>query len=294
MRRFYVRRFWRIAPLFYVMMAYYVLYFWLANGTLVSFRSLITSATFTFNLVPQQVTGFVFASWSIGVEMLFYAFFPVLILLVSSLTRAFLAFVAATFIVALWSDAFSDATGVLRSFGSFSLVAHLHYFAAGMLAFFVWREIRWTPRRHRAFTALAIFTLAGLMFMASPLHQALGKTVFTAAWACAFIALILGLSFERASAPLRFASQLGEASFSLYLLHPAIIALMMQGGVYDWVYSVSPGNFSAYATSLAATLAVLFPLSMLTYEHIERRFYWGRKPRHENAVAGEAAREIGR
>ncbi|WP_439501964.1 acyltransferase family protein [Aminobacter ciceronei] len=276
-RRFYNRRFWRIAPLFYVMMAYYVVYLSLMYGAPPSLSEAITSATFTFNLIPSHVTGFVYASWSIGVEMLFYAIFPVALLAISNLARATVAFVLSVFIVDLWIGAFAGSDGVLKNLGNFSLIAHIHYFSGGMLTFFVWREVTWTPTLRRAHAIVATGMLVGLIFMSGYLHQIFGKPILTAVWATAFGILILGLSFERASAPLRTASQLGEASFSLYLLHPAIIALMTRVGLYDWLYSTLPGDLSAYIACLAVTLAALFPLSMLTYEHIERRFYQGRE-----------------
>lgn len=274
-RRFYVRRFWRIAPLFYLMMVYYVGYLWVAAHHLVSVQSLLTSATFTFNLLPQHVTGFVFASWSIGVEMLFYAIFPVLVLLNSSLKRAVVIFAASVFVVIIWTEAFAGTEGNLRNFGSFSIVGHLHYFAGGMLAFFIWQTVRWTPMLHRLVTAAATAFLVSLIFVSQYLMQWMPHPALTAVWAVGLMALVLGLSFERASAPLWFAVRLGEASFSLYLLHPAIIALMIHSGVYKWLYSVVPGHFLGYTASLGVTLAVLFPLSLLTYEQVEKRFHSG-------------------
>jgi len=275
MRRFYVRRFWRIAPLFYAMMVYYFAFLWIVTGRPVSLTAVAASATFTFNLMPQHVTGFVFASWSIGVEMLFYAVFPVLVLLVTNIWRAAAAFALAVLINPVWHDAFVGATGALQQFGTFSLVAHLHYFAAGILAYFVWREIRWNAVLHRSFAGMAMLGLLALVFVSPQLHGLIGRPLTTAVWAVAFVVLILGLSFEQASPRLQFAVRLGEASFSLYLLHPAIIALMMKGGVYEAIYSAVPGAFAGYLASLAVTVAMLFPLSIFTYHQIERRFYVG-------------------
>jgi len=277
MRRFYARRFWRIAPLFYAMMVYYFAFLWIVTGRPVSLTAVAASATFTFNLMPQHVTGFVFASWSIGVEMLFYAVFPILVFLITNIWRAAAAFALAVLINAVWHDAFVGATGALQQFGSHSIVAHLHYFAAGILAYFVWRELRWTPALYRTLASAAALALLILIFASPEIQRLVGKPLLTAVWAVAFVVLILGLSFERAAPALGPAVRLGEASFSLYLLHPAIISMMMKGGLYDAIYGVAPNDFAAYISCLAATLSCLFLLSIFTYRHIERRFYAGTK-----------------
>lgn len=54
---FYMRRFFRIAPLFYCMMMVYVAYFWIVRGDFVPLSQLILSATFTFNLIPGYTEG---------------------------------------------------------------------------------------------------------------------------------------------------------------------------------------------------------------------------------------------
>ena len=129
-RHFYARRFFRIAPLFYLMMAVYLAQSWI-RGTGVPAAQVLSSATFTFNLIPGHSESFVWAAWSIGVEMLFYAVFPFIMILITNLWRAGLFFVGAVWIAALWEHGFQGASGQIQSFATYSLVAHIHYFAAG-------------------------------------------------------------------------------------------------------------------------------------------------------------------
>lgn len=272
-QKFYIRRFWRIAPLFYVMMTYYVTYLWVAHGAVVSIRSFITSATFTFNLVPQEVTGFVYASWSIGVEMVFYAVFPLALLVIRGLKGATVVFALAVGISSLWREAFAGTVGALGNFGNFSFIAHAHYFAAGILAYFVWCKVEWTSAKRKAATVGSIFFLIGIGVWSARLHTIGGPALILAAWALGFATLVLGLSFQRAGKGLRLVSRLGETSFSLYLLHPAIIAMMMKTGLYERVYRAMPSPTLGYLGCLAMTFLLLFPLALQTYKHIEQRFY---------------------
>ena len=158
-RRFYARRFFRIAPLFYLMMAVYLAQFWIL-GIGVPASQVLSSATFTFNLIPGHSESFVSAAWSIGVEMLFYAIFPFILMLITNLCRAGLFFIGAVWIAALWEHGFQGASGQIQSFATFSLVAHIPYFAAGILAYFLWCMVRWSPLLHRMVIAGSLIGIA--------------------------------------------------------------------------------------------------------------------------------------
>src|SRR4051812_47423816 len=69
---FYIRRLARIAPLLYFMLAVHLALIWFVYGITHSLSTVVLNAAFLFNLVPPLVDGIVPASWSIGVEMMFY------------------------------------------------------------------------------------------------------------------------------------------------------------------------------------------------------------------------------
>jgi len=58
-RKFYIRRFFRIVPLFYFMILLYTIFLWVVYNRPVSALDIITSSTFIFNLIPGYSTGFV-------------------------------------------------------------------------------------------------------------------------------------------------------------------------------------------------------------------------------------------
>jgi peptidoglycan/LPS O-acetylase OafA/YrhL len=73
-----VSRFFRIAPLFYLLVLATWLYAFRRFGIRHGWDEIALSVTFLFNLVPGCETGVVRASWTVGVEMLFYLVFPFL------------------------------------------------------------------------------------------------------------------------------------------------------------------------------------------------------------------------
>ncbi|HEX3060186.1 MAG TPA: acyltransferase family protein, partial [Usitatibacter sp.] len=85
-----VKRFFRIAPLFYVLVAWAIY-----RGGRPDWATLAANLTFTFNLVPGMHLSLVWAGWSVGVEMLFYLVFPFLLVSLGRISWAFAAFAAA-------------------------------------------------------------------------------------------------------------------------------------------------------------------------------------------------------
>jgi peptidoglycan/LPS O-acetylase OafA/YrhL len=79
---FYVRRLFRIAPMFYLAIVFFVVVNRLGPNMYapdgVGLRHILMSATFTHGLMPDTITSLVPGSWSIADEMMFYAAFPLL------------------------------------------------------------------------------------------------------------------------------------------------------------------------------------------------------------------------
>lgn len=263
------RRFFRIAPLFYTMIVIYAAYLYLEYGAVPDLSLILSSVLFVFNMIPQHVTGHVWASWSIGVEMLFYLLLPVLLMVVTSFWKAAVLFVVSVFLTAMWAKGFAAAPPPLQNFGQFFIVAHASYFAAGILGYFVWRAIRLraTLAQQVLVGQLLLLASAGatlwLMTVGSALTDAHGGLAATKlAWA-------VGIALSPVTALVnRVTTTLGRASFSLYLLHPLVIGLLKRRHAYDWFYETLPEAL-AFALSIALTLVILVPLSLVTFRYIE-------------------------
>src|SRR5580658_858049 len=89
---FYIRRFFRIAPLFYVMIGVYLYTFGEKPVSVVLANLLFVN---NFMLPDDAYASIVAAGWSISVEMLFYAVFPVFFLVARDLKSALLLAVGA-------------------------------------------------------------------------------------------------------------------------------------------------------------------------------------------------------
>jgi peptidoglycan/LPS O-acetylase OafA/YrhL len=170
-RNFYIRRLFRIVPLFYCLLAVTFFrdgYYWHVKH---SVNEIVINACMVFNLLPQYSTGIVWASWTIGVEMLFYLMFPLVVKAASRVARLVVCFIA-TLIVALifylgvqHTDLPADLRGQYVATG---LAMHLPVFVLGIAAYAL--------HRSKLFTQWGSVRVGGiLVVMALILHLVSGQ-----------------------------------------------------------------------------------------------------------------------
>lgn len=276
---YYRRRFFRIAPLFYFVMIAYIPFCWLMWGTTIPLSQFISSGLFVFNFIPEHASGFVMASWSIGVEMAFYAILPVLIFALTTLTRAAAFFIGSAFVSAMWLKGFEGTTGAMATFGNYSLVGYLVFFAAGICAFWAWEHLRKLgPLVGACILCASVLAIVGLTALPNE-ASALATSVMPenarggikVMWAISLASAVLGISLYAPPVLVGpFVRLMGEASFSIYLWHPVVIVMMDRIGIYAWLYAHLNGTSNPFFASLLLTLAVLLPLSIASYRLIER------------------------
>jgi len=271
-RAFYLRRLFRIAPLYYAALAFQLAANYPPGWSLAHPGELLLNLAFLFNLSPPHVEGIALASWSIGVEMLFYALFPLLLALVRN-TAAALAFALASAVAAVaYAVALKSAGGAPASFIQHSLLFNLPYFGFGLAAFHLWRGA--VPAAGRWVLAAAVIGMAGLWLAAGPLAaqiaQPLGDAIYQTAWALPLAALCLGMALAPPALLSNRATQfLGKISFSLYLAHPHVIGWLRDGGLYDRVRALPGGSGAHFAAAVLLTAAVVIPLAWALYRLIE-------------------------
>ena len=271
LKSFFVHRFFRIAPLFYFWLV--VTYFRDAFvfHTLSSFGKVATSVLFVFNFVPGWQEGIVWASWTIGVEMLFYLLFPLIYFRCDTWIRkaALLLFLLFVYSCAqvLMLYGFADPALAAR-YLMFSIVKHLPVFVLGMLVFDAFTRLKreGNPRRD-----LGIACICGFLVVFS---AAIGGRLQTAVvdsdyWtAVAYGLLLIGLWL----APLGFVvnratAYLGKISYSVYLAHPVVILLLLP--IYPRIYDWRIGTSLKFVIATAMTTAAVLCVASVTFKLIE-------------------------
>ncbi len=139
--RFYVRRVFRIVPLFYAWIAATCVRDALCFHLWHSPQEVLLNISFAFNFVPGQEQGFVWASWTLAVEMTFYLFFPLILHYVRDLPKAVVFLLGSLLLSSMyrWFALFLDIPDASRdSFMKLSFLNMLPVFACGLVAYFLY------------------------------------------------------------------------------------------------------------------------------------------------------------
>lgn len=290
-RRFFVRRLFRIAPLYFLalLVAYLFggfyhrllvdIYAAIGQGFDRPFREcratlpidILLHITFLYGLIPCSAASNVLPDWSLSLEMQFYALFPLLFLALTRSRGILLALISV-----LVAGVFQHSVGIysidpskLISFPQPSILPlRINCFVAGMtMAMLVWKQSRdlWLL----AATVIAITLFQRLTFIAIALCFLLmivARANMWLTWNSRYLAPLRAAEAILTSRGLRF---LGDISFGVYLVHLLvllpIVSLLNQ---FVWFLAFD-GAFKFVLVSFAALPPVIL-LSWLLHRCVER------------------------
>lgn len=294
-----LHRFFRIAPLFYVLIVLTVIRDHIIFHATHPWWVILSSGTFLFNLIPAQQEGFVWASWTIGVEMLFYVAFPFIYMRTKNLWQA-ISFLLATMLLWWACDLVLSYLNLspeaVTSYRQWFFPKFLPEFAFGAIAFFIIQKaLPWSHEHQEISSSLGMMLLLAAAFLYLSVLKGAGyfglpDPRYANALCCLIVVIALALRSVKLLVN-RLTRLMGEISYSLYLNHPTLVLLL--GPAYKWIYAHA-GNLSlAFVACCLLTYGILIPFSMFTYKFIERpgvklgkRFYASLERRY--AVAGPA------
>ena len=269
---FAARRIFRIAPLFYVILLVSLLRDRFVFGAEHTLSSVAANIFFVFNLWPGHEEGIAWASWTIGVEMLFYVVFPFLLTQVGTVSRALVA-VLITLLLAeverpLLSGLDVSASAQLLQ-QRYGILHYLPVFLSGILAYRVFEHLFRSriasPAVGGAILLAAAYLYASLLqgtLTASPFHDAYY-------WqAVIFGSVVLGLSMYPARWIVnRTTLYLGRVSYSLYLTHPIVVSTLIP--VFRLVERQGWSATLSFASCAGMTLVSTLAIATVTYTFIE-------------------------
>jgi peptidoglycan/LPS O-acetylase OafA/YrhL len=283
---FWIRRFFRIAPLYYTALAVAIAVGpWLGDArvdiasvvpgsmtsmeryTDQSLQNILLHLSFVFGVLPDYGFRTALPDWSIGLEMQYYLALPFLMLVVGRVgwLAGTLAIGAAGLLVFSLSPAFF-ATFEMPSV----LVLKLHIFLAGMLC---------AAALGRSRRVVFVYALLAVLLAALPIG---GRTAPVALAARMVIAVgmfglihhavlggVLARALSRMAAILgsRPFHLLGEASYGIYLSH--LLVMLPAVGLVATTLGASTPAPARFALAMAITVPVVAAVTWLAYTRIE-------------------------
>lgn len=277
-RDFHLRRFFRIAPLFYTMIALVTAMRLLYLGQPANWRTVAVSSTLLFNLFPAHAESTVWAGWSIGVEYLFYLVLPVLFRVVGTGRRAAwaLAIAAVASLAGEWW--LRTAPWSPPGYAWISAATSLVFFAVGMAAFFAHRRLASLPPRTRQRLSLGLIAGAGAGLWVAfafanrlPLGGSRGLAWYLSAFPFGLVVLAFALWPWRLVVN-RATVFAGAVSYSIYLVHtPAILLLWrVTGAVKGASLRAGLPETLVFIPLYALVAGIVVAVSWLTHRVIEQ------------------------
>jgi peptidoglycan/LPS O-acetylase OafA/YrhL len=267
---FWIRRFFRIAPMFYLGAVFYLLLGQIGHARFATIDATPLQIGSTFLLLhgwlPDAINKVVPGGWSIADEVMFYLIFPALMVLLAYRRRLFLAAVALSFPLAVIVSLairhlLPGDPALVEGFGYSFWLCQLPAFATGCGLSILLDRFRHRPRRF----GLAMAAAAGLgLIVASQLPLLSNHLVAD----ILFGALVLGAGLSRPRwIESRFMVATGKVSFSIYLVHFAIVSLVETGMTAAIIRTAGP--VAALLIIYIGVYAAAMAIATATYRWIE-------------------------
>lgn len=268
-----IRRLFRIAPMFYLVIALNLFdlglapRYWAPDG--LSGAEIVSAVLFLNAWIPNAITSVVDGGWSIAVEANFYIILPLALMAITTRNRAVFITIIAGAIGLLLSAALTrqaqhlGANHVTLSFFKFWLPYQLPAFGLGILLYFRMSM----PALQRPGVIWPVLAAVILVFFF------VGKDFVLKILCLGVFTLIL---LENASLALinRFTIFIGKISYSLYFLHFLVIRYMGEA-ISSMIAPIAHPDLRFGAAFLALVI-IAATLASLTWLMVEKPFIrWG-------------------
>lgn len=270
---YFIRRFFRIAPLFYAFIIITIIRDKVCFDTWHSPWEIVKSVLFIFNIPPGSEQGFVWASWTIGVEMLFYVVFPFFYRVADNLGKSVALFIAAITFRMVWNTFVMRAIpdpGVASVYYQMSFLHHIPTFLVGIIAYHLYKTIKFESARALGLGyALIVTSLAS--YIGGMIYGGFSFAAFgdqTTVQAFIFASLLIGLSISDSKIIVNRVTQiLGKVSYSFYLSHSTILFLIAP--TIMLIGNKTGNGLISYLAISSASVLLIAAFSYLTYRFIE-------------------------
>lgn len=225
-RSFFIRRFFRIAPMFYIAIVYYLFQKLHEGNNLFDLKHLpdiLAAFTFSLSTHPYWVSAIVPGGWSVSVEVIFYFLLPILYLKIKNIQQAFNLFLIAIIVRVLLQQFFQaypliNDPNYWNSFLIYYFPNQFPVFAIGIFLYFLIFEKKMIVLKN----PFTIFLLMMILFfqMASAYDIFIPENISFSALLGCFIWYLS--EFKNSILVNPIINFIGRISFSIYVVHFAI------------------------------------------------------------------------
>jgi peptidoglycan/LPS O-acetylase OafA/YrhL len=267
-RNFFIRRFFRLAPMFYVATVISVVFLPALAGP---WRGILLSIFFLHGLSSAAINHGAVGGWSVADEALFYMVLPFLFSLIRNLKSALLWMVGALAICYPLSRVAAAHYPERAEFITlFSFSVEFPIFLFGIVAYFTWKDfiapyaIRGPARKNLS----GMLLLLSAVFYCSFLE--LGNKALYAS-SLPYFFLLIALSVYPWPLLVNKATRfLGKISYSFYLLHFVVFLTLQRWAISQaTAHPFLSSNTARFVGCFFVTLLLTTPLAYVTWRWVE-------------------------
>lgn len=263
---FAIRRFFRIAPLYYMMAIFILIDHYLSwdiiplpnNGDNI-ISGFFSHIFFVNSLSPKQALAYIPGGWTISIELLFYLTVPFLCLKLKGLNST-LKFLSVILICSYILNRILFHFLRDPSFNFTNPITQFPIFVVGFTAYHIVFD-----KNKKIKPSTIAFMIVGLFFFCySPLpYHILYSFIFGA-----LIVLLAKKPYKLLSN--KIFTSIGKLSFSMYIMHFVIIYILIHTRINETF--VSKGHILNFIFLYIAVVIISYLVSLLTYTWIEKPF----------------------
>jgi peptidoglycan/LPS O-acetylase OafA/YrhL len=268
-QNYFIRRFFRIAPMYYTAIVYYALQNFIHSNFLTSGApkpfdalSLVANVFFVHGFAPGWINSCVPGGWSIAVEMSFYVVLPIIVYYINDINKSviflLLSIVLATVLNRLLTSSSIDSNQFLYYY----FPNQLPIFVLGITSYFIYKG------SYKSMNGYSLISIAFAIF-----YYCYFSSTVQDHFLYSLIFFFLLLSQSKNTMLLlsnRVATYLGKISYSMYLTHFAILYWMDYFGITVVIkvsnYATAMMNFGLRYIVLVFLTAII---SSFSYKFIE-------------------------
>jgi peptidoglycan/LPS O-acetylase OafA/YrhL len=273
-RNFFLRRFFRIAPMFYLAMLLTLLLNPLRIALIPepSNWDRLLGFFFLHGFSPTGINSVTAGSWSVADECMFYAILPWLYLRVRTLRGSVVALVLGMAVNHLVNFFYHRSFPSQDQYIFWWFPTELPIFIIGIIGYYLWKTVLHSGSLRPRFARLLSLALLGIAAgIFGFMHHHLPFLYGVAA-----LAVLLGLMLHPWIVPVNRAMRfLGKISYSMYLLHSFVIVLLsvtlskLTATGHPFWHDRLYGTPTGFLMYLAALLCLSVPLCTVSWLYVE-------------------------
>jgi peptidoglycan/LPS O-acetylase OafA/YrhL len=273
---YFIRRFFRIAPLYYLAVIYYLWQdgtgprFWLGSEKSITTLNIASNFSFTHGFNPYWINSIVQGGWSVGVEVAFYCLLPFLFLRIKNIQQAcnfvFISlFIRVLLMILLTHYRLIPDEELWGQYLFFYLPNQLPIFAMGIVLYFLIYD---SSNLKISSKSLFIYAIALIVGLAIQSNLFIPEICYYGVF---FLMLALALHKYHPRILFNpFLLYVGKISYTLYLTHFAVIYFLGKVKLLNLITSYNQSSsLLNFVLNYLIVLLISICLSTILYYTIE-------------------------